>query len=285
MPAEGAAARVHAVEIHQDEILTGEAVALDVQPLGYFLRALGVLIDMILGVVVFVLFALVSSWLIAQGLLDAAAVPILTIGLIAAVTVVIPTVVETASRGRSLGKLAVGGRIVRADGGATGFRHALIRALVGVFELWFTVGAVAALVGAFTPRSQRLGDLLAGTYSERTRTPRLPAYAPGVPPVLSGWAAGADVARLPDRLARRVAQFVDQAHNLQPAPRMRVAASLAEEVAPLVSPVPAVDPETFLRAVVAVRRDRELRALQLEAQRVASLTNATSDVPRDFPER
>ena len=39
-----------AVEIHQDEILTGEAVALDVQPIGYFLRALGVLIDVLLGV-------------------------------------------------------------------------------------------------------------------------------------------------------------------------------------------------------------------------------------------
>ena len=38
-------------------MLTGEAVALDVQPLGYFLRALGVLIDMVLGVVVLLLFA------------------------------------------------------------------------------------------------------------------------------------------------------------------------------------------------------------------------------------
>ena len=100
------------------------------------------------------------------------------------ITVVIPTSIETITRGRSLGKLAVGGRIVRSDGGASGFRQAFIRALVGVFELWFTLGAVAAIVGAFTPRSQRLGDLLAGTYSERTRTPQLPAYAPGVPPLL-----------------------------------------------------------------------------------------------------
>lgn len=285
MPAEGAAARVHAVQIHQDEILTGEAVALDVQPLGYFLRAVGVLIDMILAVVVFVLFALVSSWLITQGVLDSAVLPILTIVVAAAVMVVIPTVVETASHGRSLGKLAMGGRIVRADGGGTGFRHALIRALVGVFELWFTLGAVAALVGAFTPRSQRLGDLLAGTYSERTRTPRLPDYAAGVPPVLAGWAAEADVARLPDRLARRVAQFVDQAEKMQPGPRARVAAFLAEEVGPHVAPVPPVDPETFLRGVVAVRRERELRALQLEAQRVAALTGAVPDAPRGFPER
>ena len=67
--------------------------------------------------------------------------------------------------------------------------------------------------------------------------------------------------------------------------RARVAASLAAEVAPHVSPVPAVDPETFLRGVVAVRRDRELRALELEAQRVAALTSAVPDAPRGFPER
>ncbi len=195
MPVEGAPTRVHAVEIHQDEVLTGEAVALDVQPIGYFLRALGVLIDMVLGVIVLVLFALVTTWLAAQGLLDETVMPILVIIVLVIVMVVIPTVVETASRGRSLGKLAVGGRIVRADGGATGFRHAFIRALVGVFELWFTLGAVAALVGAFTPRSQRLGDLLAGTYSERTRTPRLPADPPGMPP---------DARRLgvPERMSR-----------------------------------------------------------------------------------
>ena len=33
------------MQIHQDEILTGEAVALDVQPVGFFLRALGTLIQ------------------------------------------------------------------------------------------------------------------------------------------------------------------------------------------------------------------------------------------------
>jgi uncharacterized RDD family membrane protein YckC len=285
MPVEGAPTRARAVEIHQDEVLTGEAVALDVQPIGYFMRALGVLIDMVLGVIVFFLFFLVTSWLVARGLLDDAVVPILVIIVIVIVTVLIPTVVETASRGRSLGKLAVGGRIVRNDGGATGFRHAFIRALLGVFELWFTLGAVAALVGAFTPRSQRLGDLIAGTYSERTRTPRLPAYSPGIPPVLIEWSQGADVARLPDRVARRVAQFVGHAESMQPAARTRVAASLAQDVAPHVSPVPAVDPETFLRGVVAVRRDRELRAIELETKRVSSLTSAVRDVPPGFPRR
>lgn len=277
------AARV--VDLAQDEILTGEAVALDVQPVGYFLRALGALIDVLLGVVVFVLLAMVAMWLVGQGALDAATLPILTIVVLVTVTVAIPTVVETITRGRSLGKLVVGGRIVRTDGGASGFRQAFIRALVGVFEIWLTVGAVAALVGAFTPRAQRLGDLMAGTYSERTRTPKLPPPAPPVPPALAGWAPTADVARLPDRLSRRIAQFVQNADAMQPPQRARLAQALAAEASEHVSPVPPVDAETFIRAVVAVRRDRELRALQLEDQRVAALTASASGTPRGFPER
>jgi uncharacterized RDD family membrane protein YckC len=273
------------VDIHQDEVLTGEAVALDVQPVGFFLRALGVVIDMAIGLILLLLFVLLTGWLGSLGVIDGSVLPILTIGAVVTVTVVIPTVIETASHGRSVGKLAVGGRIVRSDGGAAGFRHAFIRALVGVFELWFTVGAVAALVGAFTPRSERLGDLLAGTYSERTRTPALPPPSAGIPPALAGWATVADVARLPERLARRLAQFTRSAPNMEPSARARVAASLAREAGEHVSPVPPVEPETFLLGVVAVRRDRELRALELETQRVAALSSAVPPTPRGFPVR
>lgn len=277
--------RASLIDIHQDEVLTGEAVALDVQPVAFFLRALGVLIDMLIGVGLFLLFVLLTTWLLSIGALDESVMTIVTIAVLVLVLVAIPTVVETMSRGRSIGKLAVGGRIVRTDGGAAGFRHAFIRAVVGVFELWLTLGAVAALVGAFTPRSQRLGDLMAGTYSERTRTPRLPDTHFGVPPQLVEWAAIADVGRLPERLSRRLAQFAASARNMEPSARARVAASLAGEAASHVSPVPAVDPETLIMGVVAVRRERELRALRLEAARVDALTAATPAAPRGFPER
>lgn len=263
------AAYVHAAE---DETLTGEAVALDIQPLGFFLRAVGCLIDMVAGIVLLVAGSLFLTALVASGTIPDSALRIGVIVLIVAVMVVIPTAVETLTRGRSLGRWAIGGRIVRLDGGAVGFRQALIRALVGVLELWFTLGGIAAIVGMFTPRAQRLGDLLAGTASERTRTRPLPPAAPGLPPGLEAWAAVADVSRLPDRLAARMAQFVRGADALEPAARARVAAGLADAVAPHVSPLPAVDPETLVRAVAVVRRDREYRALMLENARAAALT-------------
>ncbi|MFE1645632.1 RDD family protein [Microbacterium sp. P01] len=281
-PAPSAPTRPQLIDVQQDEVLTGEAVALDVQPVGFFLRALGTLIDMVVAAALFLLFVPVLTALLAQGAIDETVLPILSIAMLVTVTVIVPTAVETATRGRSLGKLAVGARIVRADGGASGFRQSFIRALTGVFELWFTVGAVAALVGAFTPRSQRLGDLLAGTYSERTRAPELPAPPLPVPPALAGWAMTADVARLPDPLARRIAQFSQQAGHLQPPARARIATSLASEAAAFVSPRPDVDAETLLIAVMAVRRDRELHALLLQNQRVEALTSGAT---RGFPDR
>lgn len=279
-----APAHGHPVAVHQDEVLTGEAVALDVQPVGFFMRALGAIIDALVSIAVFLLLLWAIAAAESAGVVAPELFPILTVTLLVLVLVVLPTAVETASRGRSLGRLAVGARIVRADGGASGFRQAFIRALLGVLEIWFTFGGLAALVGAFTPRSQRLGDLVAGTYSERTRTPALPTAVLEPPAALAGWATVADVARMPERLARRVAQFVAQADRMQPAARARVAASLADEVAPHVAPLPGVAPETLLRGVVAVRRERELRALQLEDARVAGLL-VGGELSRGFPQR
>jgi len=268
-----AARGVALVHAAAEETLTGEAVALDVQPLGFFLRAVGCLIDMVVGVVLLIGGALLLVAMASTGSIPESALRIAIITLLVLITVVIPTAVETLSRGRSLGRWAVGGRIVRVDGGAAGFRAAFIRALAGVLELWLTLGGLAAIVGMFTPRAQRLGDLLAGTASERTRTRPLPPPAPGIPAGWESWAGVADVSRLPDRLAARVSQFVRGAELLDPAARVRVAAALADAVAPFVSPRPAAEPEAFVRAVAAVRRDREYRALVIENERAASLTD------------
>ncbi|MGX9348258.1 RDD family protein [Microbacterium sp. KNMS] len=271
MSTPSAPARATVQAVRDDEVLTGEAVALDIQPVGLVLRATGALIDVVVSIGLYVLFALAVWRLLDLGVLDDATMRIALVVMLVIVLVLLPTTVETLTKGRSLGKLVVGGRVVRSDGGAIGFRHALIRALVGVFETYMTAGGTALLVGMFTPRSQRLGDLVAGTYAERTRTPRLPPADFSLPAGMESWAAIADVGRMPERLGRRVSQFVAGAGRMFPAARERVAHDLAREIAPFVSPLPPVPPEILLRAVVAARRDRELRALALQDERVARL--------------
>ena len=300
------------------ELLSGEAVAIDVQPVGVVMRALGSLIDVLVSMLVAIAFMLLGAMLATAGLLGEAASHIFTIVMIVTSLVILPCTVELATRGRSLGRLAVGGRIVRVDGGATGLRHAFIRALVGVFEIYMTLGAVAILSGVFSPRSQRLGDLLSGSYCQRVRTRPLVSRPAYLPPELAQWATVADVAKLPDRLARRIAQFLAQAPQLSAPSRFRVAAELLAEAAPYVAPLPsipmpsiagpahgearppggapaapgligapgapgapavraasgaAISPdEIALQAILAVRRERETRALRLADERVARLT-------------
>ncbi len=265
------------------ELVTGEAVALDVRPASYILRAAGTVIDWLTYLLVMLGCVLLLVWTgrgLDQALGRALVVLILVFGM-----VILPTTVELSLRGRSLGKLAVGARIVRDDGGAIGLRHAFIRALTGVLEIFLTFGGVAALTGLLNSRSKRLGDLLAGTYSQLERVPKsdpLPLY---LSPALVGWAATADVAKLPDRLSRRIAQFVRQAPQLTPAARAGLSAELAREASPFVSPLPAVDAESFLVGVAVLRRQRDAAALELEKQRLEHLAPVLGGLPHHFPDR
>jgi uncharacterized RDD family membrane protein YckC len=265
------------------ELVVGEAVTLDVKPASYILRAAGTIIDWLTYLLV--MFGCIMLLVWTGGGMDDALARALVVLILVFGMVVLPTTVELASRGRSLGKLAVGARIVRDDGGAIGFRHAFIRALVGVLEIFMTIGAIAALTGLLNARSKRLGDLLAGTFSQLVRVPKprpLPLY---LAPHLSAWAATADVARLPDRLSRRIAQFVRQAPELTAAARAGLSAELAQEASRYVSPLPPVDAETFLVAVAVLRRERDARRLALESGRIENLGPVLDALPHGFPDR
>lgn len=267
-----------------EELITGEAVTLDLRPTPFVLRAAGTIIDVAVSIVLYLLVVVALSLPLAAGL-DEATSAALSIAALVFSIVVVPTAIETATQGRSIGKLAVGARVVRDDGGAIGFRHAFIRALTGTFELYATLGGAAALIALLNPKSKRLGDYLAGSYSQHERMSQPLPPQTLMPPALATWAATADVARLPDGLARRVARFLAQAAALTPQARAAVGAQLAAEVARYVAPVPEAPAEDFLAAASVLRRDREYRALMLQRERLDRLRPTLEGLPRSFPER
>jgi uncharacterized RDD family membrane protein YckC len=267
------------------ELMTGEAVGLDLRPTSFVLRGAGALVDVIVYLGVWIAGVLLVNSPALAGALDDAAVKAVTIASLVFCIVVLPTAVELLTHGKSLGRLMVGARIVRDDGGAIGFRHAFIRSLTGVLELFMSLGGIAALFGLLNGRTKRMGDILAGTYSQYERVQRREPEVFGVPVALVAWSRSADVARMPDGLARRIAQFLRQASGLTPDTRIRVAAQLANEAARFVSPLPQADPELFLAAVAAVRRERELLALQLTKQRLGSVEPVLTGLPHRFPPR
>ena len=276
----------HIPEVSDElELMTGEAVGLDLRPISFILRAAGAIIDFLayFGLWLLILLAVTSPLL--SGFFDEASAKAVTLSALVFCLVVAPTAVETLSQGKSLGKLAVGGRIVRDDGGSIGLRHAFIRSLTGVLEVFSTLGGIASVTALLNGRTKRLGDLLAGTYSQNERVSKITPPVYGVPIELLGWAATADVARMPDGLSRRIAQFLRQASRLTPDARTRLSRSLAIEASVFVSPLPTANAELFLAAISALRRDREYIGLSLEAQRLEHLRPALEGLPHGFPER
>jgi uncharacterized RDD family membrane protein YckC len=85
--------------------------------------------------------------------------------------------------GRTVGKLALGLRVVRvADGGPCGWSRSIVRNLIRPFDLLF-VGLPGGLVVMLTPARQRIGDLLGGTLV--VRPINVPAaMAPVIPGLL-----------------------------------------------------------------------------------------------------
>ena len=271
--------------VPDDVLLTGEAVALDVRPTGFVLSAAGAAIDFLVYGGAYVLTMVIFATVAIQAKSEAAVLGIVATVAVVGCLVVAPAAVEVLSHGKSLGRLAVGARIVRDDGGAIGFRHAMIRSLAGFLEIFATIGGVAMVVGLLSTRSKRLGDLLAGTYSQYERVSKVVPPIFGMPTVLVSWAAIADVARMPDGLSRRIAQFLGQASQLEPTRRTAVAAGLAQEAAAYVSPVPAVAPELFLAGVTVVRRGREAEALASASRRLTALEPTLRGLPHGFPDR
>ncbi|MBN4926670.1 RDD family protein [Hoyosella rhizosphaerae] len=240
-------------------IVSGEAVHLDLREATFASRAVAVFIDIIVQLML--LFTLVGILFAAAPDLDDALYSAIVILVVVLTMIALPVAVETLTRGRSLGKFAMGLRVVRDDGGPVRFRHSLIRGLAGFFlDFWVLgfFGAVAMIVSLLSPRHKRVGDYLAGTVVVRERLTRPPA----------GWQAQAqrqewtrtlDLSRLTPDLVLTIRQFLSRANALRPEARHRIAQGLVQQLIGIAGIVPPADhpPELVLDSILAERRARE----------------------------
>ncbi len=88
-----------------DDLVTGEAVALDLPPAGLGVRMASGLIDLVVVWVLFVVALFV--FLLAAVRSDEALAHVALVGTVITVFVVFPATLETLTRGRTLGKLAL----------------------------------------------------------------------------------------------------------------------------------------------------------------------------------
>ena len=243
--------------------VTGEAVALDLRVAQFPSRTLGLMLDLLVQIVL--LFVVI--WLTGEVLSAADEALGAGISLVSIVLVIVgwPALIETLTRGRSLGKLATGQRVVRTDGGPVRFRHSFVRALFMIVDFWITSGAAGLITSLASKQGQRIGDHFAGTVVIRERVPaaaRPLQHSYVMPPGLEQWASGLDLARLPDVAALQARQLLARAGTLAPDVRAAMGQQLAAEFSAYVTPPPppGTHPEAYLAAVLTERMRRSSAA-------------------------
>jgi uncharacterized RDD family membrane protein YckC len=242
-----------------DEVVSGEAVVIDVPVARFPSRMVAIVIDVLVQEAVLLILNVAID--LSAGL-NAAAAAAVALTSVIAVIVGYPVIFETLSRGKSLGKLAMGLRVVSDDGGPERFRQALVRALAGVVEIWMLFGSPALITSLLSAKGKRLGDLFAGTFVVQERLPRSYPHAAPMPPMLAGWASTLELSALPDPLANAVRDYLGRYWELTPQARYQLGERLAADVAARVSPPPprGTPAPDFLSAVLAERRARQIRA-------------------------
>jgi uncharacterized RDD family membrane protein YckC len=247
--------------LSSDDLVTGEAVALDLPPASVAARIGSGILDVIaMGVIAFgVLFLALVASVDSDGALQHVAL----VGSLMAVFLVYPTAMETLTRGKSLGKAALGLRVVRDDGGTVTAQQAFVRALVAVPEIYALSGGPAFFSCLVSSRGKRLGDYAAGTYVVRDRVRlSLPPPVP-MPAALAEWAARADLRTPPVGLGLAIRQYLTRLPALDPRTAQATGEMLANRLSAYAAPPPppGTQPWEFLAAASAARRDRDLARL------------------------
>jgi uncharacterized RDD family membrane protein YckC len=243
------------------EVVTGDAVVLDVPIAQLPMRAVGALID--IAVIVIGYLVALMLWAATLTQFDEAVTAAIMVIFTVLVFVGYPLVFETATRGRSVGKMVMGLRVVSDDGGPERFRQALFRALASVVEIWMLLGSPAVICSMLSPKAKRIGDIFAGTMVISERGPKL-SPPPVMPPPLAWWAASLQLSGLGAEQAEVARQFLSRASQLDPQLRDQMAYRIAGDVLSRVAPPPppGTPPQLVLAAVLAERHRRELARLR-----------------------
>jgi hypothetical protein len=175
---------------------------------------------------------------------------------------------EVLMRGQTIGKRSMGLRAVTIEGAPIRLRHAMLRMMGGLVDRYLLpVGVVGSLFVLGSRRSQRIGDLMAGTIVVRdpdyTMLP--PAIWFPVPRGWEGYAATIDPTAMTVDHYTVIRSFLMRNRELSDAARIAVARELAEHVSRVLrhpADFRRTDPEAYLLCVIARYQRRSFPAYQ-----------------------
>jgi uncharacterized RDD family membrane protein YckC len=206
-------------------VVTPEAVVLDLPIASAGLRVIARAIDLVISV--FGAFVIVLGLL----LLDNGTVSIIGSSLLlVAILLGYPVLMEAFWGGRTLGKAIMKLRVVRDDGAPIRLTQATARGALGLVDVWATLGFLGLVSMVVSKRSQRLGDLVAGTMVLRGSRSSVRAVLPvhfSVPPGCEELVCLMDVGAMTPADYELVRSFLIRWHEFNPAQRPLVAATVA----------------------------------------------------------
>lgn len=172
-----------------------------------------------------------------------------------------PALFEARS-GQTVGKRVLGLRVVTVEGAPVRFRHATIRSLLQIVDFVLPpIGVSATCVALLNKRSQRLGDIFAGTIVLRERTGAAFPIPVSFPPLYGFelYARSLDVGGITPEQYAVIRSFLLRVAALTPAARAHLGTKLANAVALSMhhTPPAQVTPETFLVSVAAAYQLRQ----------------------------
>src|SRR5699024_10208696 len=146
------------VSADRDALITGDAVLLDLRTASFAVRMLSAAIDGVLQLGLLIGGTIAIAWTAARVVLDDGFVAAGIVAVSVLAYVGYPVLCELLLHGRSVGRLVMGTRVVRDDGGPVHLRQSLLRAVMAMLEIWSTSGAIALTCSVIDRRSRRVGD-------------------------------------------------------------------------------------------------------------------------------
>lgn len=240
-------------------IVTPEAVVLDFETAGVGSRCVAKLVDVLVQLTALIVVGMLLAFAVGA---SGAGGDLATI-LIAVTTFLIligyPVISETLWNGKTVGKSVMGVRTVTREGAPIRFRHASIRGIIGIIEI-YAFGFIAVITAALSRSNQRVGDLAGGTIviRERTAVDRAVALTFYVPPGYESYAATLDVSGLDVQQYQLIRSFLTRVLQLSPEARLALALRLANPVAVALDhdPPAGIGPELFLVCVASAYQQR-----------------------------
>ncbi len=243
--------------LHHLTVVTPEGVVLRFRAAGIASRTLAKMLD------VTIQFTALFIGLILTGIVSAASTTLATIVLVVLAFAIFygyPIILETWWNGRTIGKAALGIRVLTTEGGPVRLRHSAIRSMIATFDFFVpSPGGLLALAFALlTARSQRLGDLAAGTIVIRVpRVGQWPVYFPTTAET-AGLAGVLDTGALTARQYALIRELMLRITEMRPEARYAMTEQVADRVAVAIGAVRprGLGAEPFLLAVLNAHQAR-----------------------------